>query len=53
MIIIDITGKQIYSTNLTAQVVNKIDISSLSNGLYIMQIKNDNGDVGSFKIVKE
>lgn len=53
ILIIDITGKQIYSSQLTAQVVNKIDISSLPNGIYIAQIKNGDGDVDSFKIVKE
>lgn len=53
IIIIDITGKQIYSSQLTAQVINKIEISSIPNGLYIAQIKNENGAVDSFKIVKE
>ncbi|MFZ1633388.1 MAG: T9SS type A sorting domain-containing protein, partial [Chitinophagales bacterium] len=51
--ILDITGKQIYSSQLTAQVINKIDISSIPNGLYIAQIANGNGGVDLIKIVKE
>lgn len=42
----DITGKEIYSTSIN-QSINTIDVSSFKNGLYLLKIVSDKGEVKS------
>jgi|GEM_PF-3303167 len=51
--IYDLTGTLLFSYVLDSNVINKIDINSIPNGLFIAQIKSLGKEVDSFKIVKE
>ncbi|MEI6555058.1 MAG: T9SS type A sorting domain-containing protein [Paludibacter sp.] len=49
--ITDLSGKQLISCSLTKN--NAVDISNLSKGCYLVQIRNFSGDTQQFKIIKE
>ena len=51
----DMTGKLVFSQsniNTTSNIITKLDISSLSNGIYIVNVINQNGTVLNRKVVK-
>jgi pectate lyase len=49
--IFDMTGKQVLFSSLSDN--NSVDISSLTGGCYLVQIKNLTGDTQQFKIIKD
>jgi len=49
--VFDLTGKQVLFRSLSGS--NSVDISNLTVGCYLVQIKNDSGDTQQFKIIKE
>lgn len=49
----DLTGKIVFSSDLDSNELNKIDISGISNGLFIAQVKSNGEIVDSFKIIKQ
>jgi len=48
--IFDLTGKLVMLSSLTEN--NSVDISNLTKGVYLVQIKNGSGDIQQFKIIK-
>lgn len=56
VLIFDLTGKLLREINVdsdNSNGINKMDINSLPNGLFIAQIKSNGEIVNSFKIIKE
>ena len=51
--IVNKEGKQQSSYKISSSTNNKINISSLHNGIYFIKIKDGNGVVSSLKFVKE
>jgi len=49
--IFDLTGKLVMLSSLTEN--NSVDISNLTKGVYLVQIKNGSGDIQQFKIIKK
>ena len=49
--IFDLTGKQVLFSSLSES--NSVDISNLSAGCYLVQIKYSTGDTQQFKIIKD
>jgi len=49
--IFDMAGKQVLFSSLSKK--NSVDISDLTEGCYLVQIKNGSGDTQQFKIIKE
>ncbi|MFN4234318.1 MAG: DUF4397 domain-containing protein [Bacteroidia bacterium] len=54
IIIMDISGRAVkqYTFNTSASAVNSIDVSDLTNGIYLMQL-NNNGEVNTFRFIKK
>ncbi len=50
--IIDVTGKIIYSKNITGDNNNTINISELKSAIYLVEIQNKNNEVVRKKLVK-
>ena len=50
LVIYDIYGKMIKKTAVTQS--ERLDISDLTNGFYILQLKKDNQTIGNYKILK-
>ena len=51
--IYDLTGTLVFSYDLDSSIINKIDVNTIPNGLFIAQIRSLDKVVDSFKIVKE
>ena len=49
--IFDMAGKQVLFSSLSEK--NSVDMSDLTEGCYLVQIKNGSGDTQQFKIIKE
>lgn len=49
--ILDLAGKQLMISSISEN--NSVDISNLTKGCYLVQIKNLSGDIHQFKIVKD
>jgi len=49
--IFDLTGKLVLLNSLTEN--NSVDISNLTRGCYLVQIKNRSGAIQQFKIIKD
>ena len=50
----DLLGKQVISSNLSDDTIStKLDVSKLTNGLYIVKLQGENGSSFTKKIVKE
>lgn len=54
LMVFDLSGKNVlsYATSNPASVIS-LDVSSLSSGLYLLHIENDNGTVSNQKFIKE
>jgi len=49
--IFDITGQEVYSTNLSAE-LNQLDISHLNNGVYILNANNGSAQFKERVVIK-
>jgi len=51
--VFDVTGKMLFETTLSGAMTKDMDVSELSNGLYIIQVEDVEGTTNSLKFLKQ